>query len=127
LTLKKRITQPESRSTADLFGAVGRLGELIESYPLHVLDVSSLPMPKQQMKTALREAWCVAKPDRRRAIEIGYAYLANFQIGVGWTPTSPALAGDRSQLHENIAWMKRASDEMEVLRKEFDAFKRPVK
>jgi hypothetical protein len=128
---KKRIAQAEGRSTAELFDAVGRLGELMENYPMHVLDVSSLPMPKPQMKTILKEAWRVATPDHRRAIELGYLHLANFQNGVGPTPISLSLGDDdpinaMSRLDATLAWIKKTSAEVEALSGELDAFKRDV-
>jgi hypothetical protein len=124
----KKKSEGQGRSTAELFDAVARLGDLTENYPLHVLDVSSLPMSKLEMKAALKEAWRVASPDQRRAIEVGYLHLANFQSGVGRTPISLALPNDMSmsQLDATLAWMTKTSEEVERLSGEFEAFKRDV-
>src|SRR5258706_8618961 len=120
------------QSAPELFGAVARLGELMENYPLHMLDISLLPMPKPQMKAALKEIWRTAAPAQREALEVGYISLANFQNGVGPKPISLALSDDStsskamSQLDATIAWMKRTSEERMVLFEEFVTFKQAV-
>ncbi len=123
-----------SPSTTEPLDAIGRLGELMENYPLHVLDISLLPMPKRQLKTALKEFWRAASPPQRQALEVGYISLANFQDGVGPKPISLALSFDdptsseaMSQLDATIAWMKRTSEERMVLFEEFVTFKQAVK
>jgi hypothetical protein len=121
------------QSAPEIFGAVARLGDLMEHYPLHVLDVSLLPMPKPQMKVALKEIWHTAAPAQRQALEVGYMSLANFQSGVGSKPISLALSGDSpsskamSRLDATIAWMKRTSEERMALFEEFVTFKQAVK
>jgi hypothetical protein len=113
----------KSPSTADVFDAVGRFGELVETYPLHVFDVCLLSMPKPEMKTALKKAWRVANPARRRAIEVGFVQLASFQDGVGPKPISLALSDVLSTETSQMAWIKGISDEKQLLLREFGAFK----
>jgi hypothetical protein len=105
----------------------------MEKYPLHVLDVSLLPMPKRQLKAVLKEFWRAASPRQRLALEVGYVSLANFQDRVGPKPISLALSFDdptsseaMSQLNATIAWMKRTSEERTGLFEDFADFKQGV-
>lgn len=103
--------------TTKALDAIGHLSELTENYPLHVLDISLLPMPKQQLKAALKEFWRASSRPQRLAFEVGYVSLANFQDGVGPKPIS--LKSDAT-----IAWMKRTSEERTALFEDFATFKR---
>jgi hypothetical protein len=120
-------------STVKPIDAIGRLGELMEQYPSHVLDTSLLPMSKPQLKAALKQFWRAVSPAQRQALEVGYVSLANFQDGVGSKPISLALSDDPtlskalSQWDATIAWMKRISEEQKLLFAEFDTFKQGIK
>jgi hypothetical protein len=67
--------------------AIRKLGALMETYPSAILDTTMLPLPKTEMKTALKQAWLQTKDAQwRNWLEVGYMTLASFQDGVGRTP-----------------------------------------
>ncbi len=69
------------------WGALPRLRELMQLHPLAICDVALLPLPKSDMKNALKVAWDLAARDAQRAeIEAGFLYLSQFQQGVGPEP-----------------------------------------
>jgi hypothetical protein len=68
----------------------------MQLHPFAICDVALLPLPKADMKNALKVAWDLAARDGHRAeIEAGFLYLSQFQEGVGAEPISgdfPATA-----------------------------------
>ena len=57
-----------------------QLGAIMEQHADEALPVSSLPLPKEEMKTALKAMWLVADDDYMKgAIEAGYSHLAYFR------------------------------------------------
>jgi hypothetical protein len=69
-------------------------GEIIEKSPLVIFPVSRLPLPKEQMKTALRLAWRIRKePKLREFVELAYAHLCQFRDDIT-DPVDPTLAED---------------------------------
>jgi len=78
------------------WGALPRLRELMRLHPFAICDVALLPLPKADMKNALKVAWDLAARDGHRAeIEAGFLYLSQFQEGVGAEPINgdfPATA-----------------------------------
>jgi hypothetical protein len=72
--------------------AVAKLSELMERHPLAILDVSRLPLPKAEMKTALKLMWQIAPNEQlRNQMEVAYIHLASFQDGVGDVPLEPIV------------------------------------
>src|SRR5437660_11757126 len=85
-------------------------GELLEKYPMSILDVSMLPLPKTKMKLLLKSYYARASnEDQERVIENSYLLLGQFQDGVGPKPiTATLLEGDVAQkLDANIAIMAK--------------------
>jgi hypothetical protein len=85
--------------TGEAIKAMSKLGELIEQYPQHVLDIKMLPLSKADMKSALKMAWKVVKERRLRdAIGCGYTSLAYFQEDVGDKPINLSPFGIEDML-----------------------------
>ena len=75
--------------------AIRKLGALMETYPSAILDTTMLPMPKAEMKIALKQAWLQTKDAQwRNWLEVGYMTLANFQDGVGRAPCQTVYLPD---------------------------------
>jgi len=78
-------------SATNPWEALPRLRDLIQRHHLAICDASLLPLPKDEMKIALKVAWDLAASDAQRAeIEAGFLELSQFQPGVGAEP----IAGD---------------------------------
>jgi hypothetical protein len=105
-------------------------GELLEKYPLSILDTSMLPIPKTKMKVLLKTLYAGASnPELKNSIETGFVFLSNFQDGVGVRPISGKLSKSGSA-QDNLAildkwmpWEKVAFAEMEILLAEWKRFK----
>jgi hypothetical protein len=112
---------------------ISAYGELLEKYPLSILDVSMLPIPKTKMKVLLKSLYArTSDPTQRSSFESGFLFLSNFQDGVGATPISGKLpSGDAmANLKADMAildkwkpWANPAYAEMEVLFAEWRCFK----
>ncbi len=110
--------------------AVPRLRDLMQRHPFAVCDVAALPLPKVEMKAALKLAWDLAASDRQRAeIEAGFLYLSQFHVGVGAEPIDcdfPATAdpAESAALLERWApWSVLCEDDKWCLWTELSAFK----
>jgi hypothetical protein len=123
------LFKKNKQSAPEPFDAIARLGELMENYPSHVLDVSFLPMSKPELKAVLKEFWRDATPAQKQAIEVGYIGLANFQNGVGPKPISLAFSDDLTtskavaEWDATKDWIRRTSEEKFLLFEEFVTFK----
>jgi hypothetical protein len=89
----RRVRQPEPSPSAafcsSVAGILSAYGTLLEQYPLAIVDVSHLPADKRTMGVVFRAAWYLAdSAQERRAIEVGWVSLSNFQEGVGIEPLS---------------------------------------
>ena len=109
--------------------AINRLGELIERYPNAIIDEKWLPVPKSDMKTALKIGWITAQNDKdRELIRVGWSLLASFQPGVGEEPISSKLPENPSPedaikiLGPYLEFSSRVQTEMVMNGEEFDAF-----
>jgi hypothetical protein len=112
---------------------ISAYGELLEKYPLSILDTSMLPIPKTKMKALLKTLYARASnPEQKNMLEKGFMFLSNFQDGVGATPISGKLStGDaKANLKANMAilekwmpWEKLSFAEMEILLSEWTRFK----
>ena len=131
---RKRRPQLPAPSTLTVDAAlevVARFGAMIEHQGTAILDTSKLPLPKSEMKVALRTAWRIAPNDRiRHAIEADYVYLAQFQDGVGDKPADCELtlrvdpAKDALTVDRWLAWSEEVNAEMAQLLAELDELKR---
>lgn len=99
---------------------VSAYGSLIEKYSTAFVDASTLPVPKRELKEALRKVW-EKYPEKRSAIEVAYVHLANFQEGVGPEPIEGKLPTDASPeeaiktLESWSRWSKATKTEVEEL------------
>jgi hypothetical protein len=83
------------------------------------------------MVDAFKVAWLNTKSDEvRNSIEIGWALLLNFQVGVGDVPVTPEMP-EGEPLEQTIArldkyalWGKLVVAEGAVMQRERDEFKR---
>lgn len=67
----------------DCFAVVGAYGNIMEEHPGTVFPIGKLPLPKQQMKKALKIVWVAAdEQSSKDAIEAGYSHLAYFREDV---------------------------------------------
>ncbi len=114
--------------------AVSVYGALLERYPAAILDVSSLPLPKAEMKTALQVAWRFSNdPHFRSAVEAGYTMLGQFQEGVESKPLSFDLTPGMTPAEvldvlspDVLERQKRSIAESLELGTEFDVFKQQL-
>jgi hypothetical protein len=75
------------------FKAVADYGSIMETQGTAFLDISKLPLPKEQMKEVLKIAWQFAPDDQvRESITFGYINLRCFQPGIGDRPVDGALS-----------------------------------
>jgi hypothetical protein len=108
-------------------------GELLEKYPLSILDISMLPIPKAKMKVVLKALYAkTSNVEQKNLLEVGFMFLSKFQDGVGATPIDGKLMhGDvKANLKANMAildkwrsWEKLSMAEMEILLAEWKRFK----
>ena len=125
---------PKTPSAGEI---IENYGLLLERYPLAVMDVSMLPVPKKDMKAVLKGLYLIEKdPERRSHLEVGYHLLSNFQEGVGPEPidgrvdsaTSSASSKEEickvgEKLERWLPWSKLSVAEGEILRAEWQRFK----
>jgi hypothetical protein len=70
--------------------AIKKLATLMEAYPSAILDTTMLPLPKTEMKAALKLAWLQTESAKwRKWLELGYVLLGDFQDDVGPNPIQP--------------------------------------
>jgi hypothetical protein len=63
--------------------------EMLLKYPVAILDVSMLPVPKAKMKVLLKGMYAKqTKPEFQKYFEQAYMFLSQFQEGVGPKPIS---------------------------------------
>ncbi|MEX0852099.1 MAG: hypothetical protein WD036_02295 [Bauldia sp.] len=124
-------------------------GALMERPPGYIMDVSVLPASKSMMKKAIKVQWTIEANkllrgsadaqthEKLAGLEVGYAYLAHFQVGVGepWDvlPSLEKATAPDSTDDDMLAAMRPVgrylpfSDAMvaeaAVLRAEFQAFR----
>src|SRR5487761_355118 len=84
----KAIGEKEKDKIAEgVMEAVSKLGDIMERDSFAIYDTSELPLPKPEMKLALKIAWSAAPNGYvRSATERAFVFLSNFQDGVGSTP-----------------------------------------
>ena len=126
----KKTFGGEQQMVGDVMSAYG---ELLEKYPLAILDISMLPIPKAKMKIVLKALYAKANNvEQENVFETGFMFLSKFQDGVGATPVDGKLLdGDvKANSKANMAildkwrsWEKLSMAEMEILLAEWKRFK----
>jgi hypothetical protein len=110
--------------------AVPALATIMETSPLVIFPTSRLPLPKDEMKIALKLAWMTYRDDRyQNFIMQAYIHLAHFRDEVT-VPIDPRLpkAPDNTParaieiLEPYLAVANKVTTEMEALSVEFDQF-----
>jgi len=82
--LKKILRQNQPMQVG---GVLSAYGVLIEQYPLAIMDISMLPIPKTKLKVLLKGLYArTNNPDQRNLFEAGFMHLSKFQDGVGHAP-----------------------------------------
>lgn len=122
-------TVPKTPQTVD--EAMSAYGDLLVKYPIAIMDVSMLPIPKKQMKVLLKGVYAKAtRADLKEYIETGFTLLSKFQEGVGPTPIDgrapfkgklPTQA-EIAHLEKWMAWEKASLAEGEALSGEWKRF-----
>jgi hypothetical protein len=146
-TTKKLVEPRVARTPVDpAADLIGKLGELMERYPIALLDSARLPASKQTLKTVIKDVWR-REPALRGQLAHAYLYLSHFQDGIGHDILDGKLPGNLSAtddleairqqaadltgpkgepLRQWIAWSKVSTAEMEILLQEWQAFEREV-
>ena len=128
---------------------INALGKLMVQYPAALMGTERLPVPKQEMKDLIKEAWR-QEPGSRARLNIAYLHLSQFQDGIGnailvnpiiYLSSAELLDPEKTKeafpavLTEMsgplgsafdywLAWEKVSLAEMEVLRLEWEEFER---
>jgi hypothetical protein len=125
-----RISDAAATSATNPWEALPRLRDLIRRHPFAICDASSLPLPKAEMKIALKVAWDLAACDTQRAeIEAGFLHLSQFQDGIGAEPIDgdfPATADPAETaalVNRWVPWSELCQDDKWSLWVELVAFK----
>ncbi len=108
-------------------------GGLLEKYPLAIMDISMLPIPKVKMKVILKALYAQARTtEDKNWFETGFMILSNFQDGVGAKPidcklpegtTKADIQAGLAIMDKWILWQKLSAAEMEILLTEWRRFK----
>jgi hypothetical protein len=111
--------------------AMSAYGSLLEKYPLAIMDIAMLPIPKAQMKVVLKALYARATTaEQENTIEIGFMFLSKFQDGVGSTPIEGVTFGgklptqaDIAKLDRWTAWETLSLAEAKILVTEWERFR----
>jgi hypothetical protein len=120
--------KPKASKTVD--EVLSEYGSLLERYPISIMDVAMLPIPKKQMKVLLKALYAKATTAQmKNHIEAGFMFLSHFQEGVGTTPVdgrvvSPGQSPEaiRAKLEKWIPWNTLSIAEAEALMAEWKRF-----
>jgi hypothetical protein len=113
--------------------ALGALGDMMETGPTFVFPASKLPLPKEEMKIAVKQAWASTKDKTmRNHLSVAYASLSQFQEDARTPFEMPSFRADPESLRKphsmelTYLWAveKRAMAEMKALIDEFSEFER---
>jgi hypothetical protein len=100
-------------------------------YPVEVMDVSMLPIPKKQMKALLKALYAKATTsEQQNYIEVSFTLLSQFQDGVGPLPSDPRTKfkgkiptdAELAEMKKSTEWLTRSLTEAESLRAEWKRF-----
>jgi hypothetical protein len=127
-------SRPERTATdplAEALNIISAYGELLTKYPSAIMDASLLPASKKAMVEAFKIAWRgTHSSEARNWIEIGWAFLPNFQDGVGDVPITAEIPNDNpteatiARLREYSLWAKLADAEGAIMQRDRDEFKK---
>ena len=117
-------------SATNPWEALPRLRDLLKRRPFAIYDASALPLPKAEMKIALKVAWDLAASDTQRAeIEAGFLQLSQFQDGIGAEPIDGDFpptadpAETAALVNRWVPWAGLCQDDKWALWVELAAFK----
>ena len=104
--------------------------ELLEKHSMAIMDVTTLPLPKTQMKVILKSLYAEAETrDQQNLIEAGFVFLSKFQQGVGPKPIegiiiddNPPTRADILKLDKWMAWEKLSLAEADILKAEWKRY-----
>jgi hypothetical protein len=88
---------------------IGKLGDLMERYPVALMDSSRLPASKQTMKTVIEDVWR-REPALRGQLAHAYLYLSHFQDGKGNEILDGKIPGDLKGTEDLEAIRQQATD-----------------
>jgi hypothetical protein len=119
--------KPKTPETVD--EVMSAYGALLEKYPVSIMDVAMLPIPKKQMKVLLKALYAKATTaELKNHVEVGFHFLCYFQEGVGTTPIDGRTAS-AGQMEAKMAilekwtpWFTLAMAEAEALSAEWKRF-----
>ena len=95
---RKAPTAPQGQSFADIPKIIQAYGKVLEDSAGGFADVTALPLPKEQMKAALKLAWVVEDDgNRKEQLEASFMLLSDFREDIGPVPI-------RRELGPNIAF-----------------------
>jgi hypothetical protein len=126
---KKAPKEPSMGDVMDWYG------ELMEKYPLAIMDISMLPLPKTKMKQLLKVAYGqTTDPKMLNAIEMSFMFLSRFHDGVGSVPidaildhspvmTRATIQADADKLAKHLPWEEISLADSEILMAEWKRFK----
>lgn len=130
-------SEADARATLEIYReAVVRLGAIIEEKSGFALPESELPLPRAEMKKALKAMWlAIDDPHTKGAIQAGYGHIAYFRSDLD-EATSLSLGvedataedGDLDlegiqKIQEKIGLMQTVNSEAMNLAVEFEGFK----
>jgi hypothetical protein len=135
LPQRKRETPEERlrRIHALMPDALGALGDMMGTGPTFVFPASKLPLPKEEMKIAVKLAWASTKDKTmRNHLSVAYASLSQFQEDASTPFEMPSFRADPEilckphsmELIYLLAVENRAMAEMKALIDEFSEFER---
>lgn len=110
---------------------VSAYGALIEKYPIAIMDVSMLPIPKKQMKAVLKALYAkTTSPELQNYLAVGFTLLSQFQEGVGPIPIDGGAkfkgelptADEFEKLNRFLKWQKLSLAEADNLSAEWKRF-----
>jgi hypothetical protein len=127
---RKALSEEPQQSVGDVMEAYGRL---LQKYPLSIIDVSMLPLPKAKMKIVLKALYAeAASLEQQSFLEAGFMFLSNFQDGLGATPIDgkllrgdpkETLEANKAILDKLLPWQKLSNAEAQILSAEWTRFK----
>jgi hypothetical protein len=106
-------------------------GELLTKHPTAIVDASWLPVSKKMMVEVFKIAWLsTSSSEARNWIEVGWAFLPNFQDGIGDVPITAEIPNDEpaevtmARLGKYGLWAKLADAEGAIMQRDRDEFKK---
>ena len=129
--LKRTLGSEKPKTPKTVDEAMSAYRNLLVKYPIAIMDVSMLPIPKKQMKVLLKALYAkVTTTELKNYIETGFTLLSKFQEGVGPTPIDgrTPFSGklptqtEIADLEKWMAWEKLSLAEAEALSAEWERY-----